>query len=148
MRDFEKEEKIEKNFQKLLKDRFPIFYNGLGIHWRDGGIDGLGFVGIGWFGILYELGEKVEPELEKMPEDERCRIVQIKEKFASLTIYVRGVRTEKINNAISEAVKKSLKTCEWCGKKGSLSNLGWMKILCDECHNQRLKERGGPWIIN
>ena len=144
------DEKLENSFKKLLKEKFPILYGNIDVHWRDGGLGGLGFVGAGWFGILYELGEKLEPELEKMPKENRARLVQIKEKFAGLAFYLRGKSTDKIRKIVSEASKKSRKTCERCGKRGRLSNLGWLLTLCDECHDQRIKERkrGGLWTIN
>ena len=143
------EYKVSRSFEKLLKARFPILYNGLGVVWRDGGIGHLE-VGVGWYGLLYELGLRIEPELEMMPKKERGSLVQIKEKFARLTFYFVRNKNEKIDNAISEIAKISLETCEWCGKKGKLSDLGWMKTLCDECHEKRIEEqkRGGSWIAD
>ena len=84
---------------------------------------GLG-VGPGWNDIIYDLNKKLEAE---KPD---YQILQIKEKFAGLRFY-----TDKLPysgwDAISEAEKLSLETCEECGRPGKIwSRKGWVRTLC------------------
>ncbi len=57
---------------------------------------------------------------------------QIKEKFGGLRIYTERV-CDEVDAAISAAEAQARKTCETCGKPGSLRPGGWFKTLCDRC---------------
>lgn len=43
---------------------------------------------------------------------------------------------EKIDDLVWEAEKKSVETCEVCGKSGSIKRQGWLRCLCDECEKK------------
>lgn len=55
---------------------------------------------------------------------------QIKEKFASLTVYMTH-STIDMRHLIEEARSRSLKICAECGEPGSLRRDGWWIVLCD-----------------
>jgi hypothetical protein len=87
--------------------------------------------GPGWYTILWELGEHIEEELEKMTQEERgsFEIADIKEKFGGLRFYCYG--NEAIEKWISKAEDESYKTCEQCGKPGKNKRVnGWIYTVC------------------
>lgn len=65
---------------------------------------------------------------------------QVKEKFGGLRFYVGKVDRYQ-QWLIDEATKISHKTCEDCGKAGSLREGGWLVTLCDGCLQDRRKGR-------
>jgi hypothetical protein len=78
----------------------------------------------GWRDLLERMCERMETALR---EGETIRIVQIKEKFASLRCYwhrgnVSAETTAKIMEAIALAEARSACTCERCGAEGRLYN--------------------------
>ena len=191
--------------RKLVED-FPLLYRN-----RYGDMRTTcmvwGFPGRGWFDIIYELSEKLENKIRKLPPDicycghpktfhrksklrarlenwlrayywrnysrrrlsgkilrkwitkinhfllikisRHCKekgcecgnfsdsrpvAVQVKEKFGVLRYYMSH-GTEEMHDWISEAERKSARTCEDCGKPGKYrSDLGWYLTLCDDCH--------------
>lgn len=72
------------------------------------------------------------------------RAAQIKEKFGTLRFYMTHY-TDKIDEIIKEAEKKSRITCEYCGKPGELRDDGWLFTLCDECEKEREEKGRAPW---
>lgn len=72
-------------------------------------------------------------ELEDLPE-----IVQIKEKFGALRFYISNT-TDRVETLIEFAESMSRRTCEVCGKPGSLDDEGgWMKTQCED-HSRKSK---------
>jgi hypothetical protein len=60
-------------------------------------------------------------------------ILQIKEKFGGLRIYVHAGDFDAIDDIVRTAERQCAITCETCGKPGSLRNLnGWLKTACNE----------------
>lgn len=94
--------------------------------------------GDGWFQLIWDLCEKIEAELMKLPENVRDNfyIEQIKEKYAGLRFYVNSA-----NNAIFEAIhkaeEKSYEICEVCGNKGEVKGDYWVRTLCTGCYNKK-----------
>lgn len=85
--------------------------------------------GDGWFDLIYEMCEKIE----RLEPPDTFWFVQIKEKFASLRAYTSFYNME-IEEIIDRAADKSSKTCEKCGKEGSLvQHHGWYSTKCEEC---------------
>jgi len=80
----------------------------------------------GWYHIIDELCKKItETKPAKIPI-----ATQVKEKYGGLRFHI-DFGTEEIYNLITNARQKSEKTCEICGKKGSISNKdNWYKTLC------------------
>ena len=71
----------------------------------------------------------------------RLRVYQIKEKFGQFRFYYNSTslsNTErcKFQNQIDMYTDKINKTCEKCGKPGTLKTAedGWLFTLCESCH--------------
>ena len=87
----------------------------------------------GWAGIIKEMIDKLEPYLK-----DGLKIIQVREKFGTLRFYCDGHETEEVQNIIREGELKSETTCEQCGSDNAKSrNNGWIKTLCNRCHNER-----------
>lgn len=76
----------------------------------------------GWRPLLERLLERLECEIAAHPiaDRDRFRIVQIKEKFGRLTVYLDAEATPAMRAAIDEAGEVSIRTCEVCGVPGQL----------------------------
>ena|ERR1700686_4797620 len=92
--------------------------------------DALQCVGHGWSGLVnraYDWLAENKPDI---------RVVQVKEKFGGLRIYVSeaGARF-----ALDELETESFTVCEDCGKPGSLATIGhcWLVTVCDTCMTKR-----------
>jgi hypothetical protein len=109
---------------------------------------GFGFeCGDGWFNLIWEMSLKIEKELKRQEEGKFTKtkralrdeipfkIVQVKEKFATLSVYP-NFASEEIFNIIDEYEKKSAEVCEDCGKPGEVRNLGWIRTLCEKCYTK------------
>lgn len=98
-----------------------------------------GFPGDGWEKILREAAEKLEPLIvaykQQYPGEEAPRASQVKEKFGTLRFYLSH-GTDEMFKIVEEAERKSVTTCEDCGKKGKLRKGGWLRILCSSCHKK------------
>lgn len=82
-------------------------------------------VGKGWRPII-------SPVLERL-ESDGIVIIQVKEKFGGLRIYV-GPASDFHYSLIEEAAQKCAKTCERCGEPGALDDDdGWLRTLCRDC---------------
>ena len=66
--------------------------------------------------------------------------VQVKEKFGSLRFYYNGGDTQT-SGIISMAEAMSGTTCEDCGNVGKRQSNGWIRVLCDPCHNSNKEEQ-------
>lgn len=120
---------MKKELEQKFYDRWPAWFNRTNPQ-RSRMCDGFR-VGDGWFNILWELCEAIEPLAG--PEFE---VFQVKEKFGGLRFYVEGYNTE-IVRLIGVAESKADETCEYCGAYGELRGEGWMKTLCDQCDSAR-----------
>jgi hypothetical protein len=95
----------------------------------------------GWFEILNRLCQKLQSM--GLPED--FQFLQVKEKFGGLRVYVLG-GTDAVWDAIDAAEAESFKTCEECGSTGKLrTDMGWLRTLCDTCHNHYDEIRTARW---
>ena len=88
-------------------------------------------VGKGWWQILDELFTKIP--------NKTLSVLQIKEKFGGLRVYMEGDGDPEIEPLIQKAEEESYKTCEECGMEGySYLHRGWIITLCKEHHELRL----------
>ncbi len=95
----------------------------------------VGAVGNGWRGILLRLHEQI------VAIDPGYSVVQVKEKFGGLRVYLRYVPgmddntgREQIRDAVWAAEEESYRTCEDCGKPGvKRESRRWIRTLCDTC---------------
>ena len=118
---------MNKKLDKKLFDRFSFFHPEKSLMES---LMGFGFeCNDGWFDIIYSLCEEVEKAAKDIKDFE---VLQVKEKFGSLRFYT-NFSNEEISKLIIEAMNKSHKTCEICGKVGTLcSKNNWVKTLCEE----------------
>jgi hypothetical protein len=120
--------------ERTIFERWP--------HWfRDAGdlrlsLMSWGFTcGDGWYDIIYQLCERLEPLVAALDDGGAAfQVVQVKEKFGGLRFYVDDANDE-IHSAIEAACELSVKTCEVCGNPGSCEQdeTGWWKTLCISC---------------
>jgi len=145
---------MDLELQMALKRKYPLFLKGLfdNIAAPKEPISMFGIeCGEGWFGIIDELGSKIEPLIKKFitANTEECgpgiphvfdptgfpRALQIKEKFAQIRIYMSA--TEEMYKYITEAEEKSATVCETCGKPGKTRGKNWVYTACEECCHER-----------
>ena len=98
--------------------------------------------GDGWFQLIWDLCEKIETELNKLPEDSdyEFMILEVKEKYAGLRFYTGGIPNsiaDAVFDAIHNAEEKSYKVCEICGEKGEIKGDYWVRTLCDKCYKKK-----------
>lgn len=128
-----------KTFQKLVFTRFKKFFSNAGDLKQSLMAFGI-CVDCGWYPLVYHLLEDIETQLKKTPVED-FEVVQIKEKFGGIRVYV-GSGNEKIFDMINKAEEKSYKICERCGARGSLDrSYGWLLTLCAKCKRTRKKEK-------
>lgn len=89
----------------------------------------------GWADIIDRLCAKLEPIIAAMPDPEdrqAHRCAQVKEKFGGLRFYTFSLLDCEMTDAIGEAERESLGTCEVCGQPGSQQKIGpWLlKTVC------------------
>jgi len=78
----------------------------------------------------------VEAMLEKLAGFGDIVIVQIKEKFGALTVYVGDPQSrDEVQAILRDARQLSVATCEFCGQPGKNQRMrdGWFKTMCDSC---------------
>jgi len=108
------------------------------------------YVGPGWHSLVFDLCSEIDALLT---DDEAAgfKIVQIKEKFASLRFYVKlrgrwrwavdpsrevADKAAAIDRLIRQAEARSRTTCEVCGEPGEQLSAGWRMTLCQR-HSDR-----------
>lgn len=64
------------------------------------------------------------------------RIMQIKEKYGSLTVYLQGY-SEEIDKVLRKYERLSRRTCVSCGKPATKISRGWISPYCDDCIGNR-----------
>lgn len=150
---------MKPELENQLCEKFPLLYKDRRgdprktlMHW------GLS-VGDGWYQIIYDLSLKLEILINKYIQEnpricEHCDIeehlhnidnacstfslkhpkaAQVKEKFGGLRFYMSNGSTKEMEACIDLAEALAGETCEVCGKPGTETDSGWIKIKCDEC---------------
>ena len=99
-----------------------------------------GFPGDGWYEIIREAAEKLEPLIvayrKRYPGEDYPRASQVKEKFGTMRFYMT-METAEMTAITEEVERKSAETCESCGKKGKLRKGGWLITACNSCLRKR-----------
>lgn len=96
--------------------------------------------GDGWLGLIDELCTNLEAECKRSGAS-YC-VAQVKEKFGGLRFYINttaGHREDTLFELEDIYEGKSFKVCEMCGDAGTVRPSGWVKTLCDVCHEKRNK---------
>lgn len=127
------------DLEKIFKD-FSVEHL-LNQTWRYSG------VGAGWGKVLEAFVATLSQPLK-----ERLHPIQVKEKFGGLRLYMYldtanldDVRSKELHRQLSSLVRiteeQASKTCELCGKPGSLkTDGGWWLTLCKECGDERKRD--------
>jgi hypothetical protein len=122
-----------KEYATLSQDYPYLFYDGEPY-------DFSGEIGRGWHDLcIMAFGEIVDAYIEYGVDLSEFCLLQIKEKFGGLRIYVGGMDAElhdAVAEIINEAESASFKICEVCGEPGYPRNGAWIKTLCDKHANQ------------
>lgn len=93
-------------------------------------------VGRGWWPLLDEAFD--------MAERQAVVIMQIKEKFGGLRVYLEPETPSSVLDFTDELERRSYQTCEACGAPGERrTEFGWHKTLCALCAARRRK--GETW---
>ena len=111
-------------------------------------------IGTGWWPIVESLCAEIHSHV-KWKNDTRARLLkdnpyehdipnevpqvvvrQIKEKFGGLRFYYDG-GDNTVYGMVRMAEAWAAKTCEQCGKPGSIRRGGWQQTLCDEHEAER-----------
>jgi hypothetical protein len=87
--------------------------------------------GDGWYSIIDNL-------CQQLVRLGGCEAVQVKEKFGGLRFYIDEGSAEQFE-AIEQAERDSLKTCEVCGSMTDVALRGhaWVKTLCLQCFDKK-----------
>lgn len=94
--------------------------------------------GKGWYPLIEELFDELQEKINNNPEYSDFKIVQVKEKWARLTIYGNHYYKE-LEDLISEYENKSLTVCERCGSTENVSTekiKGWYTTICKSCKGE------------
>lgn len=95
--------------------------------------------GQGWHPIIEDLASWLEGEATAIKAAGKVPpvIVQVKEKFGTLTIHVHGFPTNRflseLRPRLDAASESSQTVCELCGAPDSLRKDGYMRTRCDKC---------------
>jgi len=92
--------------------------------------------GTGWDVLLDRLFKLMDASWRKMkePEEERFSVMQVKEKFGTLRVYIAGQHQQEIGGMINMAETMSGAICEMCGASGSMTKNGsWFMTRCTSC---------------
>ncbi len=92
----------------------------------------------GWKTIIVRLLERLSLIVKELPSDEQqtFAVLEIRQKFGTLTVYLSGGPTPAMSGAIDAAREASMVTCEVCGAQGTLAERrGWTSVKCDAHEN-------------
>lgn len=104
-------------------------------------------MGEGWKPIAQKVIDQIIEINESLPENSHIFIDQVKEKWATMRIYVTydNVPKEIVNRVekmIDDAETEAVATCEECGSKENIGMRinGWYTVMCEECAKKIAKE--------
>jgi len=92
----------------------------------------------GWKPIIVRLLERISLIVKELPSDERrtFAVLEIRQKFGTLTVYLSGGLTPAMSEAIDAAREASMVSCEVCGAAGTLAERrGWTSVKCHAHEN-------------
>jgi Archaeal TRASH domain len=120
----EKEKEIVRNTPNLFynksRDLSDLPINLFGIDCEDG-----------WASLIRESLEKIDKIASKSGYP--TRVVQIKEKYGELRIYL-DTETDEMSEICLQATLSSRKVCEMCGNPGVLKEKNrWYYTSCEDC---------------
>lgn len=117
------------NLHDDMRQRFPVLYRDCYCGCSVGG---------GWNGIVSKASAALAAlgpvDTGDPVIDGRLAVIQVKEKFGGLRIYL-NFDTEETDAIVKAAAEEAARTCEFCGNPGELyTKRGWFTTLCKECN--------------
>jgi ribosomal protein L37AE/L43A len=96
----------------------------------------------GWEKLYQPIIDYIEDYNKDKEGDDRIEILQIKEKFGYLTIYV-SKKTDELRSMIEDAEADSYHTCEVCGKhiNKPITEHHWIYPMCRKCFDEMNEKR-------
>jgi hypothetical protein len=90
--------------------------------------------GEGWYSLIKPILNYIEDyNKDKTIESDKIEILQIKEKFGGLRIYV-NFHTPELFEMIEKAESESYNVCELCGSREDMGQtMGWITSMCKKC---------------
>jgi len=97
--------------------------------------------GPGWYPLVWEAMERLE-DLRR--EGHPITLLQIKEKYGALNIYLTG--SNEALDVVDRIEERSRHICEECGRPGDIRKGGWIRTACGRCHRARYQsDRAKAW---
>lgn len=121
---------MNKHLQNYLFEKYPVLFRQKDLSKEETcmcwGIE----CGDGWFGLIDRSCERIQDFINKNP-NEKCEVVQVKEKYGSLRMYLQG-SNDFFFQVEQEALGQSLNVCEECGETSGVrpSTGGWVRVRC------------------
>jgi hypothetical protein len=145
------------DYEKARRDAYTPLVERVKEEWREKVFVYALSCGIGWKAIVYKLVDEIDLIWEgfggkKGPEN--WKICQVKEKMGGLRFYVETptegtdakARNERTWEVTRTAEGEAWKTCERCGKPGTLAGKGHIATVCEECEKRWNDQRAqGAW---
>jgi len=129
-----------------LLERYPALYREAWVapttpasRFAAGGFE----IGDGWFGLV----DRLSSELAR---DTALYVVQVKEKYGRLKVYFNRDESvpqdpsldDEMEAALDKAADESERTCEVCGKPGTIDERHrWVSVRCEPCLQAEEEER-------
>ena len=93
----------------------------------------------GWAGLLNPILHKIEKYNEDKKEDDpgRIEVLQVKEKYGGLRIYLSA--PQEFHDMVEKAEADSYHICMYCGSPSHVGQVtsGWITTLCKDCAAQQ-----------
>lgn len=128
---------MKPELQDKLNKKFKFYSNG-GFYGK-----GVPFeCGDGWFDLIYALSVKIQKLIDKGKISKDFTVHQVKEKFATLRYYT-SFTTAELEALIDKAEEQAAETCEQCGKRGEIKDIGgyWYMTMCNSCFNKKIRKK-------
>lgn len=100
---------------------------------------------IGWKKLLKPLFDYITDYNNGKNEEEKIKVLQVKEKFGGLRFYT-NFGTKELYDMIDEAEEKSYNICELCGSENEVGmrENEWFTTTCLECVKEMAKKSNMP----
>lgn len=98
--------------------------------------------GDGWIALIEQAKTIIAKYNLKHSENEPIKLIQIKEKWGGLRLYINYYVPE-ITYHLRSLENKSFEICEHCGTDKNVKTEythGWVMTLCDECRKKELEQ--------
>lgn len=126
---------MKKELDNSLLEQFPTLFGSMFRHEFE--------CSSGWYNLILQMAK----ELVALPNGDQIKVVQLKEKFAQLTVYTEPC-SEEITNILSKYYTFSKYICEICGTAREVkirTNEHWIRTLCPECDKKRAEDPKFGW---